>query len=78
MIPFETKLRKILKQRKIYIFQFSQDTGIDRANLFYRKNANQAHRKYIYMAIAYYLGMTVEELVDGTDGEIDWYGDCGI
>jgi hypothetical protein len=30
------------------------------------------------MAIAYYLNMDVEELIAGTDAEIDWYGDYGI
>lgn len=76
MTPFKTKLRKILKKRKISLLQFSEDTGINRINFFY-KDAHK-HCRYIYMAIAYYLDMKVEDLIEGTDGEIDWYGDCGI
>ncbi len=76
--PFKEKLRTILKARKIPLTRFDADTGIDRRNFFYRKNKSHQHCRYIYMAIAYYLNMTVEELVDGTDAEVDWYGDAGI
>ena len=78
MTPFKEKLRVILKARKISLTKFHEDTGIDRANFFYRKNRTHKHCRYIYMAIAYYLSMTVEELIEGTDAEIDWYGDAGI
>ena len=77
MIPFKEKLRKLLKERGITLKQFSVDTSINRERFFYNKDHHK-HHLYIYMAIAYYLGMTVEELVEGTDGEIDWYGDAGI
>ena len=77
MTPFKDKLRAILKSRKITIFQFCQDTGIDRVNFFYRKNASHQHCRYIYMAIAYYLNVDVAELVADTDAEIDWYRDDG-
>jgi hypothetical protein len=30
------------------------------------------------MAIAYYLEMSVEELIEGTDAEKDWYGDWKV
>ncbi len=73
MIPFKDKLRKILKERKISLNRFSEETGINRANFFYRKNVTHQHCRYIYMAIAYYLGMSVAELIEGTDGEEDWY-----
>ena len=76
IILFKTKLRRILKKRKITGTQVSEEIGIDRASFFYRDD--RSHRKYIYMAIAYYLDMTVEELVEGTDAEIDWYGDADI
>lgn len=76
MIPFKTKLRQILKQRKITLLRFSEETGIDRVSFFYK--GRHKHCRYIYMAIAYYLDMSVEDLIAGTDGEIDWYGDCGI
>lgn len=80
MTPFKEKLRKILKKRKIPLIRFEEDTGIDRANFFYRKGKLESHKhcRYIYMAIAYYLDMDVEDLIAGTDAEIDWYGDFGI
>lgn len=73
LIPFEQKLRQILCERNITILQFSLDTGIDRWGLFYKKQQHKHHRSKL-MAIAYYLKMTVEELVDGTDAMEDWYG----
>lgn len=76
MIPFKDRVRSILKQRKIPLTKFSDDTGIDRVNFFY-KGAHK-HCRYVHMAIAYYLNMDVEELIAGTDAEIDFYGDCGI
>lgn len=79
MISFREKLRAILKERGIPLTRFDEDTGIDRANFFYRKNKSHAHCRYVYMAIAYYLKMDVEELIAGTDAEIDWHrGDAGM
>lgn len=75
MTPFKTKLRAILKQRGIYVTDFCLDTGIDRVSFFHKKNR---HHRTTYMAIAYYLGMKVEDLIAGTDAERDWYGDTGI
>lgn len=76
MIPLKDKVKAILKSRKIPLTRFAEETGIDRANFFYRDM--HKHCRYIHMAIAYYLDMDVEELVAGTDAEFDWYGDCGI
>jgi len=67
MIPFKTKLKSILKKRKISLTRFSEDTGISRENFFYRDR--HKHCKYIYMVIAYYLGMPLEELLEDTDME---------
>ena len=79
MISFEQRLRDILYEREIPINRFSDDTGIDKANFFYRKTRNRRKRcRYIYMAIAHYLNMDVEDLIRGTDAEIDFYGDMGI
>ena len=72
LIPFKQRLKDILRERNITILRFCEDTGINRENFFYRK-ANHKHCRYIYLAIAYYLNMTVEELVKGTDAEDDWY-----
>lgn len=78
MTPFRDKVRALLKERGITLTRFEDDTGINRANFFYRKKVFHKHCRYIHMAIAYYLGMDAEELVAGTDAEIDWYGDAGI
>lgn len=77
MIPFKDRVRTLLYQKGISLRKFSDDTGINRENFFYRKKS-QKHCRYIHMAIAYYLDMDVEELVLGTDAEVDWYGDYGI
>lgn len=68
MIPFNNRLRDILYNRNITILQFCEDTGIDRINFFYRRE-NRKRSRYVYMGIAYYLGMTLEELIKGTDME---------
>ena len=78
MISFEQRLRDILYEREIPINRFSDDTDINRENFFYCKNMLQRHRRHIYMAIAYYFNMDVEDLIRGTDAEIDFYGDMGI
>lgn len=67
IIPFTERLKGILHERKITIGQFCFDTGIDRKGFFYKKG--HKHHKVYYMAIAYYLNMTVEDLVEGTDAE---------
>lgn len=77
LVPFKARVREILEERRIPIFEFQENTGIDRTSFFYRRNAHK-HSRYIHMAIAYYFNMDVEELIAGTDAEIDWYGDLGI
>lgn len=74
---FKDRVRYLLYQRQIPIYKFQEETGIDRTNFFYKRDAHK-HCRYIHMAIAYYFGMDVEELIAGTDAEIDWYGDYGI
>ena len=75
MTPFKTKLRSILKERGILVTDFCLDTGIDRVSFFHKSNR---HHRTTYMAIAYYLDMKVEDLIEDTDAEDDWYGDAGI
>lgn len=70
MIPFKDKVKEILKSHKIPLTRFAEETGIDRVNFFYKDM--HKHCRYIHMAIAYYLGMDVEELVSGTDAEHEW------
>lgn len=76
LISFDDRLRRILRERRITQDRFSFDTGISLKTFFYKKG--HKHHRANYMAIAYYFGMDVEELVAGTDAEIDWYGDAGI
>ena len=77
LTPFSDKVKSLLRERGISGVKFQEDTCINRSNFFYRKISHK-HCRYIHMAIAYYLGMDVEELVADTDAEIDWYGDAGI
>lgn len=74
MIRFREKVKAILKERKISLLRFSEETGICRENFFYGRRSHN-HCRYIHMAIAYYFNMKVEDLVEGTDAEIDWCGD---
>lgn len=76
-VPFKARVREILKERRIPIFEFQESTGINRTSFFYKRDSHK-HCRYIHMAIAYYFNMDVEELIAGTDAEIDWYGDGGI
>ena len=77
MIPFKDRVKAVLKEHKISQVKFSEDTGINRENFFNRKTKRK-HSRHIYMAIAYYFSMDVEELIADTDAENDWYGDEGI
>ena len=72
MVPFGDKLKGILCERGITIKQFCDDLGIYRNRFFY--TPAQKHRKLYFVAIAYYLNMTVEELIEGTDAVDVWYG----
>ena len=71
MIPFEKRLLSILVERDITVSRFCFDTGINRVSFFHK---NHSHYRSTYMAIAYYLGMRVEDLIAGTSAENDWYG----
>lgn len=70
VIPFGDRLRKILKERKISTAKFEMDTGIGRRLLY---KSEYKHHKSTLMAIAYYLKIDGEELVDGTDAMDAWY-----
>lgn len=70
IIPFTLRLRRLLDERNISIRQFSNDTSID-PHIFYEKN--RRYRKATLMAIAYYLGITVEDIVNGTEAADYWY-----
>lgn len=69
-ISFIDKLRMLLKERGISTHKFQRETLIDR-KIFYNKE-RQLHKSTL-MAIAYYLKMDAEEMVEGTDAEDVWY-----
>ncbi len=59
----------MLDERGLTQFKFCQDLGIDRSRFFRDK-----HRpRYVYMAIAYYFGMDVDDLMEGTEAVDDFY-----
>ena len=68
MIPFSKRLSQLLRERGITVEQFEAD-GMSR-HIIYDK---RKHRHLTLMGLAYYLGITVEELVDGTTAEEDWF-----
>lgn len=68
MIPFSKRLSQLLRERGITIEQFEAD-GMSR-HIIYDK---RKRRHLTLMGLAYYLGITVEELVDGTTAEEDWF-----
>lgn len=69
-MEFIVRLEQILKERGIKKAQFEADTGISR-RIFY--GGERMVRKSTLMAIAYYLGIYVEKLIEGTDAEDVWY-----
>lgn len=68
MIPFSKRLSQLLRERGITVEQFEAD-GMSR-HIIYDKSKR---RRLTLMGLAYYLGITVEELVDGTTAEEDWF-----
>lgn len=72
-IPFHERLRRLVEERGITHNQFERDTGISR-RIFYNQEKRRKVTRALIMACAYYFGMTVEELIEGTTGEDFWYG----
>lgn len=70
LIPFADRVRQLLKEKGISPYKFEIETGIAR-QFFYRKGVKT--QKTTIMAIAYYLNMKVEDLVDGTTAMDFWY-----
>jgi hypothetical protein len=67
-IKFIYKLTRILDEQGKNLYQMEAATGIFRGTVY-----RGVKRKTTLCAIAYYLGMKVEDLVDGTDAEDIWY-----
>lgn len=70
-IPFHLRLRQLLAERNITTVKFELDTGIARRILY---KQDRKVTRAIIMACAYYFGISVDELIDGTTGEDFWYG----
>ena len=76
MVRFEDKLKALLKERGLTLRQMEWDTGICRLS-FAPSRAVVAHRPSTLMAMAYYLQLTVEDLVEDTDLEDHWHDRSG-
>ena len=63
---FGEKLKRILYSRDISTLRFERETGIGRKLFYAERKINTS----TIMAIAYYLNMEVEELVEGTTAEL--------
>lgn len=68
---FGDRVRRLLKERGKTSTDLEIETGMAR-RILYKFYDNRPTRSTL-MALAYYLGVTVEELVDGTDQEDAWY-----
>ena len=68
LTPINRRIRYLLRDRGVPQAMFEAETGI-RKNILYRSNKI---RRSTLMALAYYFGMTVEELVRGTTAEESW------
>ena len=73
VIPFHERLRQLVLDRNITLLQFEEDTGIAR-RIFYKPKKRKKLCRSTIMACAYYLDMSVDELIEGTTGEDFWYG----
>lgn len=70
MIPIGNRIKLLLYKRDVSTQQFERDTGISR-RIFYPQKAKIT--RSLLMAVAYYLEMKVEDLIDGTDAFDCWY-----
>lgn len=74
LTPFHDRLRRLAEDRGISHNQFERDTGIAR-RFFYAQPKRKKVCRSTLMALAYYFGMTVEELIEGTTAVDSWYGE---
>ena len=73
MERFEDKLHRELVARGKSFNRMEAEVGINHST-FSGKRGRGCHNRPTLMAVAYYLGITVEDLVAGTDMEDYWYG----
>jgi len=67
MIKFIYRVQNLLDERGEVLNDLFLATGVTRKTLY-----RGPKRKPIIAAIAYYLGITAEELVEGTDAQEVW------
>lgn len=67
-MKFIYKLSLILSEQEKSFHSMERDIGLARSVLY-----RGVKRRTTLCAIAYYVGMTVEELVEGTDAMDIWY-----
>ena len=72
LIPFKDRLRQILYDKNITIYKLVKDTSIS-TRIFYDRGRKHKISKSMLMALAYYLDMKVEDLVEGTTAMDSWY-----
>ncbi|MCI7733758.1 MAG: helix-turn-helix domain-containing protein [Dysosmobacter sp.] len=68
LIPVGKRIRDILRERGIPQIRFEEETGVSKRVLY----GDHWIRRSTLMALAYYFGVSVEELVDGTTGKEMW------
>ena len=68
IVPFYRRLRLLVNERGLTVERFEREAGMDR-RILYQPRGN--HRITL-MGLAYFFGMTVEELVKGTTAEEQW------
>lgn len=67
-MKFAYKLSLILSEQGKSFYSMEREIGVFRGTIY-----RGVKRRTTLAAIAYYVGMTVEELVEGTDAVDIWY-----
>ena len=70
MMRFVYRVQNLLAERGEVLNDLQRGSGVNRKTLY-----RGPQRKQTIAAVAYYLGMSAEELVAGTDVEELWYSD---
>lgn len=73
MMKFRYRVQNLLAERGEILNDLHRGVGVSR-QVFYNERSK---RKATIAAVAYYLGMSAEELVAGTDAEEAWYAETG-
>lgn len=68
MMNFRYRVQNLLAERGEYLEDLQRGVGVSR-QVFYN---GRTKRKATIAAIAYYLGISAEDLVAGTDAEESW------